>query len=258
MSAQVCAFGKVLAQQAVGVLIRPSLPRAMRIAEEDRQAGVYSQLSMLSHLSTLVPGQRSAQLLRQIRDRGGDRVSNGLGAVACESGSVLGAGLIAMAIHPGQVHQYGESCAALDEGPDCRAIQPKDEVAFPVSGDSAVVGLGRSFANHDLRTEKFLPRPWVRVLGTRSARPVRRHATSSTAQGTTALYIEGLVNRLVRDPHRYITRKIDRKPVQNLLRAPCGRPLSVLTAAVPATIPRVFGPGTSVPLGALSVPARCS
>ena len=28
----------------------------------------------------------------------------------------------------------------LDEGPDCRAIQPKDEVAFPVSGDSAVVG----------------------------------------------------------------------------------------------------------------------
>ena len=44
-SAQVCAFGKVLAQQAVGVLIRPSLPRAMRIAEEDRQAGVYVQLS---------------------------------------------------------------------------------------------------------------------------------------------------------------------------------------------------------------------
>ena len=83
MSAQVCAFGKVLAQQAVGVLIHPSLPRAMRIAEEDRQAGVYAQLSMLSHLSTLVPGQRSAQLLRQIRDRGGDRVSNGLGAVAC-------------------------------------------------------------------------------------------------------------------------------------------------------------------------------
>ena len=36
MSAQVCAFGKVLTQQPVGVLIRPSLPRAMRIAEVNR------------------------------------------------------------------------------------------------------------------------------------------------------------------------------------------------------------------------------
>ena len=46
MSAQVCAFGKVLTQQTVGVLIRPSLPRAMRIAEVDRQIGVDPELGV--------------------------------------------------------------------------------------------------------------------------------------------------------------------------------------------------------------------
>ena len=67
MSAQVCAFGKVLTQQTVGVLIRPSLPRAMRIAEVDRQIGVDPELGVLSHLRALVPGQRSSQLFRQGR-----------------------------------------------------------------------------------------------------------------------------------------------------------------------------------------------
>ena len=38
MSAQVCAFGKVLAQQAVGVLIRPSLPRAMKRSNQSGKA----------------------------------------------------------------------------------------------------------------------------------------------------------------------------------------------------------------------------
>ena len=36
--AQVSALGEVLAEQAVGVLIGPALPRAMRVTEVDRQA----------------------------------------------------------------------------------------------------------------------------------------------------------------------------------------------------------------------------
>ena len=81
----------------------------MRIAEVDRQIGVDPELGVLSHLRALVPGQRSSQLFRQGRNRSGDRVANSLGAVACESGAVLGAGKIAVAIHPRQVHQNGES-----------------------------------------------------------------------------------------------------------------------------------------------------
>ena len=58
--AQVSALGEVLAEQAVGVLIGPALPRAMRVTEVDRQLYVEAELRMLSHLCALVPGERSA------------------------------------------------------------------------------------------------------------------------------------------------------------------------------------------------------
>ena len=74
--AQVGASGEVLAQQPVGVLVGPALPRALRIAEVDRQAGLDPQLGVLGHLGALVPGQRPAQLLGQRRDRCGDRVTH--------------------------------------------------------------------------------------------------------------------------------------------------------------------------------------
>ena len=47
------------------------------------------QLGVLGHLGALVPGQRAAQLLRQRCDRAGDRVTDRLGAVAGERGTVL-------------------------------------------------------------------------------------------------------------------------------------------------------------------------
>ena len=41
---QVGAFGEVLAQQAVGVLVRAALPGAVRVGEEDRDAGLDLEL----------------------------------------------------------------------------------------------------------------------------------------------------------------------------------------------------------------------
>ena len=55
-----------LAQQTVGVFIRAALPRTVRVAEEDLQPRVDAQLRMLSHLSTLVPGQGPAQLFGSV------------------------------------------------------------------------------------------------------------------------------------------------------------------------------------------------
>src|SRR3712207_4059715 len=56
--AQVGALREVLPQQPVGVLVRPALPRAVRIAEVDRHASVDPQLCVPRHFRSLVPGQR--------------------------------------------------------------------------------------------------------------------------------------------------------------------------------------------------------
>ncbi|KOG36588.1 hypothetical protein ADK34_01255 [Streptomyces viridochromogenes] len=65
----------------------------MRVGEVDLQAGVDTELGMLGQLLAAVPGQRSAQLLGQRGDRGGDRVPDGLGAQAGQRRPVLRPGL---------------------------------------------------------------------------------------------------------------------------------------------------------------------
>ena len=54
---EVSTFGEVLTQQAVGVLVRAALPRTAGVAEEYLQPGVETELGVLGHLRTLVPGQ---------------------------------------------------------------------------------------------------------------------------------------------------------------------------------------------------------
>src|SRR4029453_2669606 len=61
--AQVGALGKVLPQQAVGVLVGAALPGAVRGAEVDGQPRLDAQLGVLGHLRALIPGQGAAQLL---------------------------------------------------------------------------------------------------------------------------------------------------------------------------------------------------
>ena len=87
--AQVGPLREVLAQQPVGVLVRPALPRAVRVAEVDLQARVDPQPRVLRHLRPLVPGQRAPQLLRQGGDRARDGVAHRLGAVPGERWPVL-------------------------------------------------------------------------------------------------------------------------------------------------------------------------
>src|SRR3954453_8192068 len=60
--AEVGALWKVLAQQPVGVLVRATLPGAVRVAEVDRHASLDPELGVLGHFRSLIPGQRSSQL----------------------------------------------------------------------------------------------------------------------------------------------------------------------------------------------------
>src|SRR5713101_2836707 len=60
---QVGALRKVLSQQAIGVLVRPALPRALRIAKIDVDFGRQRKATMIRKFLAPVPGQRLIQLL---------------------------------------------------------------------------------------------------------------------------------------------------------------------------------------------------
>src|SRR5260370_41984271 len=64
--AEVGAFGEVLAQQAVGVLVGAALPGAGRGAEIDLEAGGHLDLEGVPHLLARVPGQRLPDEPRQL------------------------------------------------------------------------------------------------------------------------------------------------------------------------------------------------
>jgi hypothetical protein len=66
MSAQIRAFREVLSQESVGVLVRAALPRTVRIAEVDRQAGIHAQLCVLSHLLRIAEVDRQAGIHAQL------------------------------------------------------------------------------------------------------------------------------------------------------------------------------------------------
>src|SRR5690625_1861635 len=74
--AEVGAFREILSQQAVCVLVRPALPRALRIAEIDLQAGIDLQPGVLGHLGTLIPSERLAQMRGKARDRPRDGIAH--------------------------------------------------------------------------------------------------------------------------------------------------------------------------------------
>jgi hypothetical protein len=124
-----------------------------------------------------------------------------------------------------------------------------DRARAPHAGRSSA-SAGRSLIRISSLTKPF-PRPRVRALGTRSARPVRRQAVSSRCSAPRPLDVQGLVNRLVRDPHRLIIGEIDPEPVSDLLRAPRLPPAAIRAAAVTPATPAHLGAGHSDPVRSL-------
>jgi hypothetical protein len=98
-----------------------------------------------AHLGALVPAQRSAQLLGQRCDRAGDRVTDRLGAVAGERGTVLHPR--ALVLHRREMKEHREPGGALDQRADRGALKPENQITLPVSGHRPVLGLGRALAD---------------------------------------------------------------------------------------------------------------
>lgn len=64
-----------------------------------------------------------------------------------------------------KVQQYRKARCSLDQCPDRRAPQPKDEFAIPVAGYCSILNTGRPFADEDLQAfdhRRACLRPWPR------------------------------------------------------------------------------------------------
>src|ERR1700689_2225960 len=234
--AQVRALREVLSQQPIGILVRSSLPRAVRLAEVDVQAGINPQLCVLAHLRPLVPGQRTSELLGQREHRARNDVAHRFGAVPRESWPVLLTRCRSMSLHRWQVEQHREACRPFNKGTDRGAIEADDQIPFPVSRYRAIFYLGRTLADEDLGGHERLAPP---------TRARSRHPQSSASsqalrqlalQRTSALNVERLVDRLVADAHRRVIRVIEPQPFGDLLWAPCQSPPSAPASPVPPAL----------------------
>ena len=84
MDREVRAFGEVLTQEPIGVLVRAALPRTGWVTEIHGDVGDNAEGAVLGHLRSLIliPGQRSPQLLGQRPNQGHQRIPDLLGGVA--------------------------------------------------------------------------------------------------------------------------------------------------------------------------------
>ena len=138
---------------------------------------------------------------------------------------------------------------ALDQGADRGAVQPDDQIAFPVPGHGPVFRLGRPLADHDLGGDEALP-PSPGPGPRDPQRPAGAQARGElAAQRPATLDVEGLVDRLMRDPHGIIIGEVGPQPVRDLLRAPRCRPAPVLAAAVPPADPADLRAFSAGPIG---------
>lgn len=75
-------FSRSLAQQAVGVLVAPALPRAVRVAEVDGKVGCDSPARMVGQFCSAILGQRRYQPVRQPLYLPGQGIHHGAAVLA--------------------------------------------------------------------------------------------------------------------------------------------------------------------------------
>ena len=114
---------------------------------------------MLSHLGSLVPSQRSSQLLGQGGDRARDCLAYSFGSMAGERRTILYASFLTVTYHARQVQQHGEPRRALDQGSDGGAAKTENEITLPVPRHRTVGDFYRPLANHDLGRYEVLASP---------------------------------------------------------------------------------------------------
>ena len=124
------AFGEVLAQQSISVLVGASLPGAVGVAEVHLHAGVARELLVLSHLPAPVVGEA----LTHRAGNGVELVAEGLQHMrSCRRVGV------------GQLDQHHQARGALNQRANgARIAFALDEISLPMPGQLAIFNLGRA------------------------------------------------------------------------------------------------------------------
>ncbi len=120
------SFGKVAADEPVGVFVGSSLPGAVGVSEEHLHAGVVGEALVAGHFPSLVPGQCAHRLVGKALDAAGERVTDLVGFPPQRQGDddqVAGGAL-----------NQGRARA----GP----VLADDQVAFPVPRDFPIRNVG--------------------------------------------------------------------------------------------------------------------
>jgi transposase len=200
---QIRALREVLAQQAVGVFIAPSLPRTLGVAEVDGHVGSDAESLVVSEFSAAIPGQGGHQSSGQMLHLPDEGAHN------------------AVAIFALNMDEQYESGLALDQGGDMRILPAGEQITLPVSRYRAVLHFGRTlpyrYSVNDLPT-------WLPLRGRCFA--TAHHPLASQAryqflfQDPACLDEQAFVDCLVGHPHRLIVEIFALEPAGYLLRRP--------------------------------------
>ena len=177
---QVGAFGKILAQQSVGVFVGAALPRASGIAKIDVHVGGQGEAAVVGQFLAAVPGERLIELARQFAGLFDQRRDDAGG------------------IRIGDLDQHHVARLALDQRRDVAAPRASDEVALPMSGDGAILDRCRPLADRycvlQLTKSGLLQAGMARAA---DRAPGPQMLEKLLLQDTARLNIQAFVDRLV-------------------------------------------------------------
>ena len=121
---QVYSLWKVLPQQSIDLLVRATLPRALRIAEIDFDIGCQREALVIRHLLASIPGQRFVELPRQFVGLFNQCINDRLGVFAFDP------------------HQHAVAGVSFHQGADLAVVRTDQQVALPMPGYDAVLSIG--------------------------------------------------------------------------------------------------------------------
>src|SRR5271163_4736868 len=131
VAGKVGSLRQILPQQAVGVFVGSSLPGAVRITEVNFHIRGYREGFVFSHLQPAIPGQQAPQRCGKpanLPTQGGDDRSR---------------------VFAAHLDQGCKTRMPLHQRRDVTVFCATNEIAFPMTGDGAILDLCRSFPDGD-------------------------------------------------------------------------------------------------------------
>mgnify|MGYP001558738883 CR=1 FL=1 len=130
---EVNPFGEILPDEPVRVLIRPSLPRAVRISKIDLDSRFLGKQFVLGHLAAPVIREGTLEVPGKALHCPSKRLSDGHGIMGGERYEEE------IARHP--FHECAKGAV--------RGLAAHDEIAFPVARNGTICNLGRPFRHRN-------------------------------------------------------------------------------------------------------------